>query len=102
MVQNTIFGALLDDRLVDWGLVLHKIIGKLVENVRKGKATPIYPYLFHMYKEQYVLLHGEIVTYNLGLELVKYNCTPDPEPAPDTSKSEQGLNLEPIVTSMEK
>ena len=49
-VGNTIFGALMGDRPIDWGLML--LVGRLAESVGKGKATPIYPYMFHLYKEQ--------------------------------------------------
>ena len=57
-VGNTIFGALLDERKVDWGIVLEAVVGKLVEGARKLKATPIGPYLFHLYMGQ-ELLNGE-------------------------------------------
>ena len=98
-IGNTNFGALLGDRLVDWSFILHTVVGRLVENVEKDKTTPICPYLFHMYKEQQVLLLGEVVTYNLGKEFVKYNYTLDPDPTADPSEPKQRANLEPLVTS---
>ena len=42
-VGNTIFGALLGERKVDWGIVLQAVVAKLVERARKLKATPIGP-----------------------------------------------------------
>ena len=42
-VDNTIFGALLGKRKVDWGIVLQSVVAKLVEGARKLKATPIGP-----------------------------------------------------------
>ena len=51
-VENTIFGALMGDRPIDWRLILHDMVGKLTESVGKGKPTIIYPYMFHLYKEQ--------------------------------------------------
>ena len=48
-VGNTIFGALLGERKVDWGIILQVVVAKLVEGARKLKATPIGPYLFHLY-----------------------------------------------------
>ena len=72
-VGNTIFGALLGEWKVDWGIILQSIVAKLVENALKHNAILIRPYLFHMYVEQEVLLLREIVAYNIGLDLLKYN-----------------------------
>ena len=80
MVGNTIFGALLEERKVDWGILLQAVVTKLVDGVRKFKATPIGPYLFHLYKGQELLNGEEMVAYEIGLDLFKYDCTPDPDP----------------------
>ena len=48
-VGNTIFRALLGEQKVDWGVILQSVVAKLVKNVRKQKAMPIGPYLFHLY-----------------------------------------------------
>ena len=53
---------------------------KLVDGVRKFKATPIGPYLFHLYRGQELLNGEEMVAYEISLDLLKYNCTPDPDP----------------------
>ena len=53
---------------------------KLVDGVRKFKGTPIGPYLFHLYKGQELLNGEEMVAYKIGLDLLKYDCTPDPDP----------------------
>ena len=79
-VGNTIFGALLDERKVDWGVVLQAVVAKLVEGARKLKATPIGPYLFHLYRGQELLSGEEMVAYEIGLDLLKYGCTPKPDP----------------------
>ena len=42
-VGNTVFGTLLGERKVDWGIVLQAVVAKLVEGARKLKATPIGP-----------------------------------------------------------
>ena len=79
-VRNTIFGALLDERKVDWGVVLQAVVAKLVEGARKLKATPIGPYLFHLYRGQELLSGEEMVAYEIGLDLLKYVCTSEPDP----------------------
>ena len=82
-VGNTIFGALLEERRVDWGIMLQTVVAKLVEGARKLKATPIGPYVFHLYMGQEVLRTEEIVAYDIGLDLLKYDCTPEPDPDQD-------------------
>ena len=82
-VGNTIFGALLGEQRVDWGIVFHAVVAKLVEEARKLKATPIGPYLFHLYMGQEVLNGEEMVAYEIGLDLLKYDCTPEPDPDQD-------------------
>ena len=74
IVGNTIFGALLGEQKVDWVVVL-----QAVEGSRKLKATPIGPYLFHLYMGQEALSGEEMVAYDIGLDLLKYNCTPEPD-----------------------
>ena len=80
MVGNTVFGALLGERKVDWGILLQSVVAKLVDGVWKFKAMPIGPYLFHLYMGHELLNGEEMVAYEIGLDLLKYNCTPDPDP----------------------
>ena len=79
-VGNTIFGALLGERKVDWGILLQAVVAKLVEGARKLKATPIGPYLLHLYMGQELLNGEEMVAYEIGLDLLKYDYTPKPDP----------------------
>ena len=79
-VGNTIFGALLGKRKVNWGILLQAVVAKLVEGARKLKVTPIGPYLFYLYMGQELLNGEEMVAYKIGLDLLKYNCTPEPDP----------------------
>ena len=80
MVGNTVFGALLGDRPVHWGLLLYDVVARMVGLVAKGKSTMVCPFMFHLYKERQVLWAPELATYTLAMEMVKYDCTPDPEP----------------------
>ena len=82
-VGNTIFGALLGEQKVDWGVVLQTVVAKLLKEARKLKATPIGPYPFHLYMGQEVLNGEELVAYQIGLDLLKYDCTPEPNPDQD-------------------
>ena len=98
-IGNTIFGALLGERKVDWGILLQAVVAKLVEGARNLKATPIGPYLFHLYMEQELLNEEEMVAYEIGLDLLKYDCTPDqgqdsptrsdPTPSPSAKRNKR-------------
>ena len=79
-VRNTIFGALLGDRPIDWGVLIYDVVAWMVGLVSKGKPTMVCPFMFHLYKERQVLRVPELATYTLAMEMIKYDCTPDPEP----------------------
>ena len=82
-VGNTVFGVLLGDRPVDWGLLIYDVVTQMVRLVSKGKPTMVCPFIFHIYKERQVLRSTELATYTLAMEMVKYDCTPDPKPNPE-------------------
>ena len=63
--------------------MLQTIVAKLVEGTLKLKATPIGPYLFHLYMGQEVLSREEMIAYDIGLDLLKYDYTPEPDPDQD-------------------
>ena len=82
-VENTVFGALMGDRPVDWGLLIYDVVTRMVGLVSKFKPTMVCPFMFHLYKERQVLRSSELAPYTLAMEMVKYDCTPDPEPNPE-------------------
>ena len=86
-VGNTMFGALLGDRPVDWGLLIYDVVIWMVGLVSKGKPTMVCPFMFHLYKERQVLRLPELATYTLAMEIVKYDCTPEWAPTPSHSGS---------------
>ena len=71
--------------------MLQAVVAKLVEGARKLKATPIGPYLFHLYMGQEVLNGEEMVAYEIGLDLLKYNCTPEPDLDQDLDQDQDSL-----------
>ena len=80
MIANTIFGALDRCRPIDWGLVFKDLVHKLVGGAGKSKPTPIYPFLFHLYHSQDLLIDEEETDYRVAQELKNYRITHDPEP----------------------
>ena len=60
MVGNTIFGALSGERPVDWGIVVKDLVQRLFFGMGKSKATPICPYIFHLYHSHELLVRAQI------------------------------------------
>ena len=64
-VGNTIFGALSGERPVDWGIVVKDLVQRLLSEMGKSKATPICPYIFHLYHSHELLLPTEKKEYRI-------------------------------------
>ena len=77
MVGNTIFGALSGERPVDWGVVVKDLVQRLLSRMGKSKATPICPYIFHLYHSHELLLLAEKKEYRIQEALVKHNVESD-------------------------
>ena len=78
-VGNTIFGALFGERPVDWGIVVKDLVQRLLSGMGKSKATPICPYVFHLYHSQKLLLPAEKKEYWTKETLLKYNIESEGE-----------------------
>ena len=104
-VRNTIFGALSEERPVDWGIVVKDLVQRLLSGMGKSKATPICPYVFHLYHSQELLLPNEKKEYRTKEALQKYNVESegedDPEsPAnPDEEESSDDSECESLIPS---
>ena len=81
-VGNTIFGALSGEKLVDWGVVVKDLVQRLLTGMGRSKATPICPYVFHLYHSQELLLPAEKKEYRIKEALLKHNveCEGEEEP----------------------
>ena len=78
-VGNTIFGALSRERPVDWGIVVKDLVQRMLSEMGKSKATPIYPYVFHLYHSHEVLLPTEKKEYRIKEALLKHNVDSEGE-----------------------
>ena len=104
MVGNTIFGALSGERPVDWGIMVKDLVQRLLSGMGKSKATPICPYIFHLYHSHELLLPAEKKEYRTKETLLKYNvesegeedrdspANPDEEESSDDSDECESLN----------
>ena len=62
-LDNTIFGAVMGDRPVDWAKILMDLVNRLVGGAGKTKATPICPFLYYLYESQGLLTEDEEIDY---------------------------------------
>ena len=105
MVGNTIFGALSGERPVDWGVVVKDVVQRLLSGMGKSKATPICPYIFHLYHAHELLLTAEKKEYRIQEALVKHNVESeeDDDPAspvnPDERESSDDSEGESLTPS---
>ena len=84
MVGNTIFGALSGERPVDWGIIVKDLVQRLLSGMGKSKATPICPYIFHLYHSHELLLPAEKKEYRIQEALVKHNVESEEEEEPNS------------------
>jgi hypothetical protein len=52
---NTIFGALNGGRKVNWARIISNLVNQLTARVGKSRASPIYPFLYHLYGRKELL-----------------------------------------------
>ena len=71
-IGNTIFGALAREYKVNWGQIIEEVVGYLVVNLEKGKASPISPYLFHLYYRNECLRGEEMKEVEVAQECLEY------------------------------
>ena len=96
-IINTIFGALAGEYKVNWGQLIQEVVGHLVSNLEKGKATPISPYLFHLYHKNECMRGDELYEIEVAKEILEYGV------GPDTPADEEEAGLEGgLVGSKEK
>ena len=95
-VDNTIFGALSRERRVDWGQVVKDVVQRLFSGMGKSEATPICPYVFHLYHAHEVLLLAEKKEYRIKEAFLKHNMESkgeedleDPEEPEDSDESDR-------------
>ena len=83
-VGNTIFGALSRERPVDWRIVVKDLVQRLLSEMGKSKATPICPYVFHLYHSHELLLPAEKKEYRIKETLLKHNVESEGEEDPES------------------
>ena len=104
-VGNTIFGALSGEGPVDWGIVVKDLVQRLLSGIGKSKATPICPYVFHLYHSHELLFPAKKKEYRIQEALAKHNVESeeDEDPAspanPDKEESTDDSECESLTPS---
>ena len=89
MIGNTIFGALIGEREVDWALVIKDTVKRLFTIIRKSKASPICPYVFHLYITYDAIRPKDKKAYMIGELMQKHNVELDEEEPVDADDSKR-------------
>ena len=95
MIENTIFGTLLEEREVDWVLVIQNVVKRLLVGVGKLKPTPIYLYIFHLYQFVDTMKSKDKKAYKIGEAMLKHNVDSNPEPKPTKEEDSERESLSP-------
>ena len=84
---NTIFGAYMRERKVDWVLVMRDTVKWLLTEIGKSKPTLICPYLLHLYIAHDILQLEDKKVYMVGESFMRH----DIEPEEDELAGSEGL-----------
>ena len=76
-IGNTIFGAISEERPVDWAIIFMELVNRLVGGAGKTKPTSICPFLYHLYESKGLLTENEETDYTAAQEINRYRITPD-------------------------
>ena len=86
-VGNTIFEALSGERPVNWGVVVKDLVQRLLSRMGRSKATPICPYVFHLYQAHKLLLPAKKKEYQIKEALLKHNVESEGEEDPESPEN---------------
>ena len=90
VVDNTIFGSLSGEYVVNWGQMIHEVVGRLVSHLEKGKPLPISPFLFHLYSRIECLKDEEINEIEAAQKYLELGISLETVAAPEEEQLEQG------------
>jgi hypothetical protein len=71
-IGNTIFGALNGRRKVNWARIITNLVIQLAARVGKSRASPICPFLYHLYERKELLKPEEEKQWKVQEAMMKY------------------------------
>jgi hypothetical protein len=69
---NTIFGALNGGRKVNWARIITNLVVQLAAWVGKSRASPICPFIYHLYERKELLRPEEEKSWKIQEAMMKY------------------------------
>jgi hypothetical protein len=91
---NTIFGALNGGRKMNWARVITTLVIQLAARVGKSRATPICPFLYHLYERKELLKPKEEKSWKIQEGMLKYGESGSEDEGRSGSGSEDELDDE--------
>jgi hypothetical protein len=85
---NTIFGALIGGRKVNWARIITNLVIQLASRVGKSRASPICPFLYHLYERKELLKPEEEKAWKIQKGMLKYGESGSEDEAGSVSGSE--------------
>jgi hypothetical protein len=85
---NTIFGALIGGRKVSWARIITNLVIQLASRVGKTRASPICPFLYHLYERRELPKPEEERTWKIQEGMMKYGESGSSDEAGSGSGSE--------------
>jgi hypothetical protein len=71
-MDNTIFGALNGGQKVNWARIIANLVIQLAARVGKSRASPICPFLYHLYERKELLRPEEEKSWKIQEVMMKY------------------------------
>jgi hypothetical protein len=71
-MSNTIFGALNGGQKVNWARIIANLVVQLAARVGKSRASPICPFLYHLYEHKELLKPEEEKSWKIQEAMMKY------------------------------
>ena len=94
-MANTLFGALSGVRPVNWGLLIHEVVGRAIPNIGR-KPSYLSPFILHLYKHYECIKPEEEDKLNIAADEVTYKVR---KPAQETSTSDDPTIPEVLPSS---
>jgi hypothetical protein len=85
---NTIFGALIGGRKVNWARIITNLVIQLAARIGKTRASPICLFLYHLYERRELLKPEEERTWKIQEGMMKYGESGSSDEAESGSGSE--------------
>jgi hypothetical protein len=74
-MANTVFGAMFGVRPVNWGLLIHEVIGRAIPHIGR-KPSYLSPFLLHLYRRYDCITADEKDLLTIAAEEVPYKVRP--------------------------